>query len=146
MRLIFVFIVCIFSSLGLGKDDSFITIEEYGGDLYKNPRGIGCVYCHGEDGRGKQIATYKHKGQIKVLVGPDITHLDFENFYRKTLTDKGVMPKYHLTDEEIRAIYVYLRSKNSHNQPSDLKNLSQEDEQNADKEELEEKSPNEPFR
>lgn len=90
--------------------ESFITMEEYGQELYKNPRGIGCVACHGPRGTGEVIATYKEKGKIKVLRSPDITRLDFKDFYERTLQDKGVMPKYHLTNEEIQAIYLYLKT------------------------------------
>lgn len=103
-----VFILCV---LTYGKDESFITIEEYGQELYKNPRGIGCIQCHGDNGRGKTIAIYKEKGKQKILKGPDITKLDFKTFKARTLQDRSVMPKYHLTDEEIEAIYLFLQQK-----------------------------------
>ena len=32
---------------------SFITPLEYASQLYKNPRGIGCHLCHGDNGEGK---------------------------------------------------------------------------------------------
>lgn len=92
-----------------GKDDSFITPEEYGQELYKNPRGIGCIKCHGDNGKGQVIAIYKEKGKQKVLRAPDITTLPFASFKEKTLKDKGVMPKYYLTDEELQAIYLFLQ-------------------------------------
>ena len=56
-------------------------VENYGKNLYENPRGIACNKCHGNKGEGGVIAHYKHK---------------------------GVMPRYFLTDEEITAIYMYL--------------------------------------
>ncbi|WP_158654701.1 MULTISPECIES: c-type cytochrome [unclassified Helicobacter] len=101
-----VLMLCIFM---YSKDESFITTEEYGQELYKNPRGIGCIQCHGKKGEGKIIAIYKEKGKQKVLRGPDITKLDFQTFKIKTLQDKSVMPKYHLTGEEIEAIYLFLK-------------------------------------
>ncbi|MCE3036852.1 c-type cytochrome [Helicobacter anatolicus] len=97
-------------SLLFAKEESFITIEEYGKELYKNPRGIGCIHCHGENGKGKIIAKYKHKNIAKNLIGPDITKLDFKTFKEKTLIDKGVMPKYYLTDTELQAIFSFLHS------------------------------------
>ncbi len=93
-------------------EESFITIEEYGKELYKNPRGIGCIACHGESGKGKVIATYREKNIQKTLKSPDITQLSFQDFSANTLKDQGVMPKYHLTKEELQAIYNYLQSKN----------------------------------
>jgi len=36
-------------------DESFISNLEYGEMLYKNPRGIGCIKCHGKNGKGKII-------------------------------------------------------------------------------------------
>ena len=98
-------------------NESFITMEEYGEELYKNPRGIGCIACHGESGKGKVIATYKEKGKLKVLRGPDIRNLDFKVFYERTLQDKGVMPKYHLTNDEIKAIYLYLKTRTNIPEP-----------------------------
>ncbi|CBG39902.1 c-type cytochrome [Helicobacter mustelae] len=101
--------VLFFAAL-FAKEESFITIEEYGKELYKNPRGIGCIHCHGSDGRGGVIASYKHKNIPKILKAPDITVLDFETFKKRTLMDKGVMPKYHLTDTELQAIFAFLHS------------------------------------
>ena len=39
--------------------ESFISDYEYGQMLFKNPRGIGCNKCHGENGEGSLIATKK---------------------------------------------------------------------------------------
>ncbi len=105
-----VFIWMVFSIFIWGNE-SFITMEEYGEELYKNPRGIGCIACHGESGKGEVIATYKEKGKLKVLRGPDIRNLDFKTFYDRTLQDRGVMPKYHLTNDEIKAIYLYIKTR-----------------------------------
>lgn len=87
---------------------TFITPNEYATHLYKDPRGIGCNMCHGENGEGKLIAKYKHKGKEKSFRGPKIDNIKYNNFY-KTLNkrNKG-MPRYFLTDKEIEALYLYL--------------------------------------
>ena len=95
--------------------------------LYENPRGIGCIKCHGKNGKGKLIAKYyiinkDNKKIYKQIVAPEITSIIWENFYLKlkkgvVLTDGkyrkinyGVMPKYeYLTRSEIEAIYFYLK-------------------------------------
>ena len=87
---------------------SFITDEEYASSLYKNPRGIGCNNCHGEDGKGKLVAKYEQKGVIKDFGGSDITNIGFKNFYEALDTRITGMPKYFLTKDEIEALYRYL--------------------------------------
>jgi argininosuccinate synthase len=44
--------------------ESFISNLEYGQMLYKNPRGIGCIKCHGDNGKGKLIATYRIRFEL----------------------------------------------------------------------------------
>lgn len=92
---------------------SFITEGEYGEMLYKNPRGIGCDLCHGIDGKGKFIASYKHKGENIQVSAPNIIGLDFKHFKNAINKNKSksIMPKYFLTDEEINSIYHYLKTK-----------------------------------
>lgn len=92
--------------------ESFITPLEYGEELYRNPRGIGCHHCHGEKGEGTLIATYRHKGKEIRLEGPKINTLPFERFSRAFERDRGVMPRYQLTDSEITALYHYIKSVN----------------------------------
>ena len=90
---------------------SFITDKEYASQLYHSPRGISCYKCHGEKGEGKVIATYKDKGEKKSFAPPAINQLkavDFEAAFKKR--QKG-MPRYFLTDEEIRMLYLYLHPK-----------------------------------
>lgn len=93
----------------LSAESSFITPFEYGKMLYENPRGIGCVHCHGKEGEGSIIAQYKHKGKLKPLIAPPINELSYERFSQATLKDNKVMPKYHLEDSELQAIYRYLQ-------------------------------------
>ena len=105
-------------------DTSFITQMEYASLLYKNPRGIGCNKCHGEKGEGKLIAKYKETKKIKegkkfITVkipkefrAPAINALTYEKF--KNSFDKRIkgMPKYYLTEGEIKALYFYLKQIN----------------------------------
>lgn len=93
-------------------DDSFITPQEYGANLYENPRGIGCVKCHGRDGEENLLASYTHKGKQKHIIAPRINNLTFPAFKIALSKDNGVMPRYNLTDEEINAIYLYITSRN----------------------------------
>ncbi|MEN4045071.1 cytochrome c [Sulfurimonas sp. NWX367] len=87
---------------------TFITPMEYASQLYKNPRGIGCQNCHGENGEGKVIADYMHKKKKKSFVGPRINNIEFDSFYRVLNQRKRGMPRYFLTTEEIQALYLYL--------------------------------------
>ena len=92
-------------------DDSFITQYEYGQMLYKNPRGIGCVHCHGRHGKGGYIATYKEDGKKIVLRGPDIRHVDLKSLKKALEKRYRIMPTYFLTDKEIAALHTYLAGK-----------------------------------
>lgn len=83
-------------------------VENYGKNLYENPRGIACNKCHGNKGEGGVIAHYKHKGVNKTLLAPRINNIEFSTFSQALDIQKGVMPRYFLTDEEITAIYMYL--------------------------------------
>lgn len=94
---------------------TFITPMEYASSLYKNPRGIGCNKCHGEDGEGKLIAKYKHKGKEKTFEAPAIKMISYEKFYKALSTRKNGMPRYFLTDSEIEALYRYLHRNDQEN-------------------------------
>lgn len=89
--------------------ESFITQEEYAKQLYYNPRGIGCHLCHGDKGEGKQVATYEHKGVAKEFTGPTINTLDFSTFKAALNQRNRGMPRYFLTDQEIKVLYFYLQ-------------------------------------
>ena len=103
------------------KDESFLSLLEYGKMLYKNPRGIACTKCHGLTGKGgKKIAKYydKHKN-IKLLRSTDITNYSLKeltaslkNQYRQDGRRQRhkIMPMYYMTKEEILAIFTYLKS------------------------------------
>ncbi|WP_456433846.1 c-type cytochrome [Nitratifractor sp.] len=95
--------------LPLGAED-FISPFEYGQMLYQNPRGVSCVPCHGDRGEGALIARYVDKeGRKRQLRGPDIRNASFETIKKAVATGPSVMPRYFLTDEEIRAIFTYIR-------------------------------------
>jgi len=89
-------------------ESSFITPAEYATQLYKNPRGIGCNNCHGENGEGKLIARYKHKGVEKSFRGPEINSVKYSDFYKALNKRKNGMPRYFLTDKEVAALYLHL--------------------------------------
>ncbi|CAM3638707.1 c-type cytochrome [Helicobacter sp. UBA3407] len=112
MQKVFKTFLIILSSFGFlaNAEESFITTLEYGKMLYTNPRGIGCVECHGRFGEGQQIANYIHKRKGKTLQGPRINNLSFREFENALQKTKKVMPKYYLTSNEIEAIYKYLES------------------------------------
>jgi len=104
------------------KDESFLSLLEYGEMLYKNPRGISCTKCHGLTGKGgKKIAKYydKHKN-IKLLKSTNITNYSLKdltaslkNQYRKNGRRQRhkIMPMYYMTEQEILAIFTYLNKK-----------------------------------
>ncbi len=92
--------------------ESFITQMEYASLLYKNPRGIGCHKCHGLKGEGKIISPYIDKGKKKFFKAPAINKLTYEKFYNKLNQSLIGMPKYYLIEDEIKALYFYLKQVN----------------------------------
>ncbi|MBL1244644.1 MAG: cytochrome c [Sulfurimonas sp.] len=94
--------------LYLFATSSFITPTEYASQLYKNPRGIGCQKCHGDNGEGKLIAKYKHKGKQRSFRAPMINTISYNEFYKALNRRKNGMPRYFLTDKEIAALYLHL--------------------------------------
>ncbi len=104
---VFVCILLLFVSL---KAEDFITKMEYAKMLYSNPRGIGCILCHGKRGEGSVIARYKSKGKEKELVAPPINKLSKDKFFKALQNSDSVMPNYFLVDSEIEALYFYVTS------------------------------------
>jgi folylpolyglutamate synthase/dihydropteroate synthase len=109
-----IFCVSLFSN----DDLSFITKYEYGAMLYENPRGIGCIKCHGSNGKGEIIATYRdivrEKTITKTITAPDITNFTLERFksiINVKRSESLVMPTYFLTNEEIESIHYYISNK-----------------------------------
>ncbi len=103
---------------------SFITEMEYSSLLYQNPRGIGCHKCHGLKGEGKLIAKYKETKHLKegekVITikipkefrAPAINRLTYSEFKKALNSTIRGMPKYYLTEKEIKALYFYLQQVN----------------------------------
>ena len=106
-NIFFLFITFLF----IKADDSFITEYEYGQMLYNNPRGIGCVHCHGKDGSGALIAKYKEDGKTKSLRGPNIRNTTIKELKKSLFKRHRVMPTYFLTDSEIEALSYFLSNK-----------------------------------
>jgi len=101
-------VLLFFIPLSLVAQTSFITPMEYASQLYKNPRGIGCQHCHGDNGEGKIVARYMHKKKKKVFKGPAINSIEYYKFYNALNRRNRGMPRYFLTTKEIEALYLYL--------------------------------------
>jgi cytochrome c553 len=115
LRLI-LFVITLLSA----KQDWFIKNYEYGKMLFSNPRGISCAKCHGEDAKGKIIAKYKEKGKIKIVKAPNITNITLKKLQKRLFPKKNfysIMPRYdYLTQNEIEALYLYIKSLRSSNE------------------------------
>ena len=107
MKAFLIYILILFNSI---YAESFITNEEYSAQLYKKPRGIGCNRCHGKIGEGMEIARYKHKGVEKVFKAPNIKNLNYKDFEKALKKRNKGMPRYFLTDFEIKALYSYVHT------------------------------------
>lgn len=94
-----------------GQED-FISHYEYGEMLYANPRGVSCSECHGKSGEGKIIVEFRDENGKQVLRGADIRVNTISDMIQALNTYHQVMPRYYLTNEEIKAIYDYLQKKN----------------------------------
>ncbi len=94
----------------------FITNLEYGEMLYKNPRGIGCIKCHGKKGEGKFIAKYTHKKEEIEINAPAINNINLEHFIKVLKAKssvKSIMPTFFLTDDEMKQIHFYITHKDT---------------------------------
>jgi hypothetical protein len=117
----------------LDINNSFITKFEYGKMLFNNPRGIGCNSCHGDNAKGQKIMDFKQEHDKKIyncsLVAPNIKDIEYETFSTKVNSKKNpnlkfekeqvcdkliyyanVMPTYFLVEEEIEAIFYYIKN------------------------------------
>ena len=97
----------------LSAQEDFISHYEYGEMLYNNPRGVSCAQCHGESGEGKTIVEFRDIHGKQALKGPDIRLEGLEQMINSINSYHPVMPRYYLTDEEVKAIYDYLHKKNA---------------------------------
>jgi len=94
-------------------NEDFISHYEYGEMLYSQPRGVSCVRCHGESGEGKIIVAFQDSHGKKVLRGPDIRKESLRSMIHSVNRYHKIMPRYYLTNEEMKAIYDYLQEKNA---------------------------------
>ena len=94
-----------------GQED-FISHYEYGEMLYANPRGVSCSQCHGKNGEGQMIVEYRDIHGKQVLKGSDIRRDSLSTMIHAVNSYHEIMPRYYLTDEEVEAIYDYIKIKN----------------------------------
>jgi mono/diheme cytochrome c family protein len=97
----------------LWSQEDFISDYEYGEMLYANPRGVSCSQCHGKSGEGTTIVEYRDIHGKQALKGSDIRKESLSSMIHSVNAYHKVMPRYYLTDEEVKAIYEYLKVKNS---------------------------------
>ena len=115
--------------------EDFITDFEYGQMLYKNPRGISCATCHGINGEGRDIVSYKKDGEKVTIKGADIRNHTLDEI--KDVVDRNhpVMPKYYLTREEVSALYFYIQTinnKDGKQEEIEKEKTKQEEQENQD--------------
>lgn len=102
----------VFLPLIVWGSEDFISDYEYGEMLFANPRGVSCSQCHGESGQGKTIVEYRDIHGKQLLKGEDIRQKTLTEMITAVNSYHKVMPRYYLTDEEVKAIYNYLKIKN----------------------------------
>jgi len=112
------FLIFLTVPIMLFSNQKFMSDYEYGAMLYENPRGIGCVKCHGKKGKGELIGVYyttnkKTKQRVKnEVIGSDITKKTLDEMIVSVNRTHDVMPTYSLTKDEVKAIYDYIDKKN----------------------------------
>jgi len=102
-------------SLFGATSDNFLTIYEYSKMLYNNPKGISCASCHGLQGEKRRYIEYFHekkKRNVKIMFRP-LYELTYKRFKRGLTKKQRFMPKYILSDLEIKTLYYYLLKKNN---------------------------------
>ena len=113
MKQLLILLPFLLSPSPLLAQEDFISHYEYGEMLYANPRGVSCSQCHGESGEGTVIVEYRDIHGKQVLKGSDIRQESLRSMIASVNTYHQVMPRYYLTDEEVKAIYDYLHTKNT---------------------------------
>jgi len=99
--------------LFLLAEEDFISHYEYGEMLFNNPRGVSCAQCHGKSGEGSTIVEFRDIHGKQALKGPDIRNESLESMIKSVNSYHPVMPRYYLTDEEVKAIFDYLQERNA---------------------------------
>ena len=105
MRAVFLFSLLISTLLA-----DFISTYEYGEALYRDPRGISCAKCHGDDGAGRLISTVIDGKTRHEITAPNIKNVSRDRIAFALRRGRSVMPVYKLTEEEIEALYIYLNT------------------------------------
>jgi mono/diheme cytochrome c family protein len=96
----------------LHADEDFISHYEYGEMLYNTPRGVSCSQCHGKRGEGTTIVEFRDIHGKQQIKGSDIRRETLHAMINSVNSYHKIMPRYYLTDEEVKAIYDYLQEKN----------------------------------
>ncbi len=109
MRKVWLLLWC----LALSADEDFITKDEYASQLYNNPRGISCAKCHGQAGEGRKIAVYEEKGVKREFSAPKIQGVAFYRLKESLSKRIQGMPRYFLTESEIKALYYFLKKRSA---------------------------------
>ena len=102
----------LFPLLLSASEEGFMTDYEYGEVLYNNPRGISCAICHGEFGEGKVIVKFKNEKGKQSIKGSEIRKMSLKEMITAVNAKHSVMPRYYLTDTEIKIMYDFLKKKN----------------------------------
>lgn len=74
----------------INAQSKFLSQDEYGKNLYQNPRGIACSKCHGESGEPTIIAHYKHKGVEKHFLPRVLTTLSLAPLAKHSKSKKAL--------------------------------------------------------
>jgi adenine-specific DNA methylase len=80
--------------------------------LYNNPRGVSCSQWHGSSGEGTKIVEFRDIHGKQAIQGPDIRKESLYRMVNSINRYHEIMPRYYLTNEEVKAIYDYLQEKN----------------------------------
>lgn len=110
-RLLVLLMLSPLSSSFVSADEDFISHYEYGQMLYTNPRGVSCEECHGKSGEGRVIAEFRDIHSKQQIIGPDIRNKTLDEMIIAMNAYHDIMPRYYLTDEEIKAIHDFLKEK-----------------------------------
>ena len=92
--------------------ESFISDYEYGEMLCNNPRGVSCAECHGTSGKGKTIIKYQDIHGEEEIKGSDIRKKSLSEMINAVNSYHKIMPRYYLSDDEVKTMYEYLQKKN----------------------------------
>lgn len=100
-----------FTSLCFLHSSDFLTVKEYGKMLFERPRSVSCAKCHRENAKGGLIGSFENKkSKQQEIYAPSLHGLDFKRFNSGVNHKNNFVPRYFLTENEIVAIYEYIRN------------------------------------